>query len=127
MKSLVLQRLRDQRGVSLIEAVAAMALLTLVMGGVMAGLSTFHISSTKSALQASAENIARNQMEYVFEQSYLPPGTAYEAITLPQDFSVATETVEHVAGDSNVERVRVTVYHQGTEVLSVETLRVNNQ
>ena len=126
MRPLVFQLPNYQRGAGLMEAVVAMAIVVILMSSVLMGLSSSHISAGKNARQSITQNTARNQMEYVFEQPYLSPSTIYETIVPPEGFSVAVEALEYVAGDPNVETVRVTVYHQGKEVLVLETLRSNH-
>lgn len=126
MKSSTVHWSSSQRGGGLIEAIAAIALLAVIMSILLKGLSTSYISEGKNSLQSIAETIARNQIEYVFEQSYLAPAAAYDTIAPPQGFSVVVEALEYVATDPDVEKIRVEVYHQTKKLLMVETLRSNH-
>lgn len=125
MRFLAFRRLNSEQGSGLIETTIAIALLAVIMGIVLTGLSTSYLSQGKNSEQAIAETLVRNQMEYTFSQPYSPPGVAYSTVATPQGFSVVGETLEYVAGDSNVEKIRVTVYHEDKQVLLVEALRSN--
>lgn len=118
-------RISSQRGSGLIEAMVALAILAVVTSSVLMGLSTSYISEGKSTGQCIAENMVRNQMEYIFAQPYQPPAATYDAITPPQGYAIVTETLEYSAGDPNIEKIRVTVYCGGQSMLVVETLRSN--
>lgn len=125
MKFRVLRQLKEQPGDSLLEVATAIAILAVIMTGVLACFSSSPTSTGEGAVQSAAENIGRNQMEYVFEQPYIAPEAAYDTITPPECFSVTAEALEYMAGDPNLEIIRVSVYQQGKEILVIETLRSN--
>ena len=125
MKFRVLRQLKEQPGASLLEVATAMAILAVIMTGVLACFSSSPTATGESAVQPVAENIGRNQMEYVFQQPYIAPEAAYDTITAPEHFSVTAEALEYVAGNPNLEIVRVSIYQQGKEILVIETLRSN--
>ena len=77
--------------------------------------------------QSVAENLARNQMEFVFDQSYREPQQdAYQIIgDVPDNYSVTT-TMAYASvssPDTEVELIRVTASHRGKNTLSLESLR----
>ncbi len=106
----------------------------------MLGVGAAHISSDRVKASAIAENLARNQMEYVISQSYVEPGGSYTAlvdhpslnITIPSAFGVSAAAEDYVDADGNVvaddfdgsiQKVVVTVTRDGQSILVLEALR----
>ena len=114
----------SQGGSLLVETVLVLAVFGVLGTAVLSGVQTSYTTKRQFDSQSTAENIVRNQMEYVFEQPYAPPPGTYLTITPPDGYSVTAEAVDY-NGDPNVETVRVTVYHQGQPVKLFETLRAN--
>ena len=71
---------RDCRGGPLMETVIALTIFVSVGSAVLVGTSTVHKSGSMTQSQSIVENIARNQLAYVFEQAYKDPGGAYLSI-----------------------------------------------
>lgn len=111
-------------GSLMVEVVAAVMVFTLVGSAVLVGLSTSHISSAQTESQAIADNLGRSQMEYVFSLPYQDPASAYPSIVTPPGYTVSALAEEYQANVQTVERVVVTVGHDGDTVLTLETLRV---
>ena len=95
------------------------------------GIRTANLSTQEVEGQSIAEKLARNQMEYVFTQVYKNPGTnvTYASIENDGDFSVdsgfnvSADALEYITGDTDIERVLVTVARDASTVLVLETLR----
>ena len=122
---------QDCRGSLLLEAVIASSVFALVGTAVLSGLSTTYRSGSITEEQSVAEYIARNQMEYNFDQVYREPDqTPYSTdpdLDIPAGYSVST-LATHVDGntDPEVEKLSLTVNHRSKEVLVLETVRVRN-
>ena len=81
--------IRDNRGSFLLETVVASIIFALVGTAVLSSLGTVNIAGALTEEQSQAENIARNQMEAIFEQVYREPDqTPYPAIAVPAAYSV---------------------------------------
>lgn len=115
--------LSDRSGGLMVEAVVSMLLLTVLGTATMAGLSTTHVSGANTEEQAIAENIARNQMEYILTQAYKDPPASYLAITPPSGYAVNADAVAFEVGDTSVEKIVVTVTRGGRTLLVLETIR----
>ena len=114
-------------GSILLETVVASIIFAMVGTAVLSGLSTMYASGNLTETQSVAENLARNQMEFVFNQSYREPEqAAYQIISdVPDNYSVTT-TLAHASISSpnpEVELVAVTVSLRGEAILTLESLR----
>ena len=118
---------RDSRGTILLETTVASIVFALVGTAVLSGLSTMYESGLLTEAQSQAENLARNQMEFLFSQPYREPQQAsYSTISsVPANYSVAT-TVDYASiGSPNPEvaLVSVTASYRGQDILTLKTLR----
>ncbi len=127
-----------QRGSLLLETIILMSVFGLLGVAVLGAVQTSYFAKGKFDIQSTAENIARNQINYVFEQDYVPPaepepGAPYLSLprpdsgyVLPDGFSVEAKALPHDdASNPNISRVQVRVLKDGQEVKLFETLRAN--
>ena len=117
----------DSKGTILLETVIATIVFALVGTAVLAGLSTMYASWSKTEVQSVAENVARNQMEFLFSQPYREPQqTPYPTMSgIPANYSVATmvEFADSVDPDPEVERITITSRYDGQDILTLQTLQ----
>ena len=112
----------------LIETVVAVTVFVTLATAAFVGISTLQRVRLRTERQAVAENIARNQFEYIFSLDYIPPTTPYPVTTTPAGFTAST-TVGFVGlftEDTNVEKITVTVSEGGEEITSIETFRLRD-
>lgn len=105
------------------EVVVALAVLTLVGAASLAALRTSYQSGAVTEEIAVADNLARNQIEYILSQPYQVPPLSYPTIVPPPGYVVTNSTTEYLPGDTNMEKVVVTITHNGTQRVVLETLR----
>ncbi len=122
----------QQRGSLLLETIILMSVFGLLGVAVLGAVQTSYFAKGKFDVQSTAENIARNQIDYVFEQPYVPPaelGATYPSLpyVLPDGFSVEAKALQYDLTNSNpnISRVQVRVLKDGEEVKVLETLRAN--
>ncbi|MCH8988340.1 MAG: hypothetical protein IIA92_05985 [Chloroflexi bacterium] len=124
----------NSAGITLMEMVIALAMFSSAGTAVLLGVGAAHNSSSVVKASAIAENLARNQMEYVFSQSYVAPGDSYTSIaddpdlniTIPSGFAVGAAAETYVADDGfsgSIQKVVVTVTRDGQSILVLESLR----
>ena len=126
--------LSNSLGVSLMETVIALALFSSAGTAVLLGVSAAHTSSDRVSASAVAENLARNQMEYVLSQTYVAAPGNYASIAndvslninIPTGFVVTAAAQTYLADDGfpgAIEKVVGTVTRNGQSVLVLESLR----
>lgn len=70
----------DSRGFSMLEVVIAIALLGIIAVSVLSALQTAALALIIADQRATAESLARSQMEYVKQQGYIPAENGGEVI-----------------------------------------------
>ena len=120
-------RLRgNAQGLMLMETIVVVTVFALVGTAVMMGLNTTYATGENTESQSQAENIARNQMENIFTQTYSPPGGSdYATITPAVGYAVAVthEDVNPSSPDPDIEKITVTVSRDSVDILAIETYR----
>ena len=117
--------LGDQRGVSLPESLVAVAILGIALVVFLTALSTGLSGVGTVDEQVMAENVARSQLEYTKSQEYLIAPVFYNTITPPADFNVTAEASPIPDLSGEIQKITVTVYHNGEVLLVVEDYKVN--
>ena len=125
----------DERGESLIEILMSVAIMSIVLSGFLAGLSTGAFSVAVVRERVTAENLVRAQLEciqhhpYILNadpDSYLTACADTQLSAYPVDLSISywhapTETFTSTLGlDSGMQWITVTISHQGEPVFEME-------
>lgn len=76
---------KRERGYSLLEVIIAMALLGIVAVALLSALATASRTVFVTDERATAESLARSQMEYVRDQEYSPAPWDYTLTSSQQD------------------------------------------
>jgi Tfp pilus assembly protein PilV len=110
-----------KNGFSMVEVLIALLLLGLVGGGIMAVLANSSSHTITADVRATAESIARSQLESIKGQAYdtTSPYT-YSKIDFslfrgPWDTSIAVTLKA-----TGLQKISVTVIHDGQPVLTLE-------
>lgn len=125
--------MRDGSGALLLETIVAITVFAAVGLAVLLGVGAAHISGNSVEGKSIAERLARNQMEYVFTQTYQNPPTTYVSISdaadvtyiVPKGYTVGATAQEYKSGVVSIEKVTVTVNRDSQSILVLETLRTN--
>ena len=130
--------MKNEKGFSLIEVMIAIALLGIIAIAFLGALSTGSKAIFIADKQATAESLARTEMEYVKSQDYIDysedPHDVYDTISTPTGYSVNFSAVpfdpdtglpySQVGGifeqDDGIQKITVKVDHQAQEVIILE-------
>ena len=120
----LLRVIGDRSGGPLVETVVALSVFVAVGTSVLVGVQAIQNSGGRTEGKAVAENLARNQMEHIFNLAYQDATSTYATIAgVPSGYAVAAVANSFVSGDLDVQKVVVTVTRGGESLLVLETLR----
>lgn len=115
-------KIKGEKGLSLIDTIAAVALLGVISASFLSGLATTSTSRVTADERASAKILAETIMENVRKQPY---DSTYN-YTIPDDFSGYTATINATKQrNNNIQLVTVTVHHRDRDVLALESYKVS--
>ena len=112
------------------EVLVSLAILSIVAAVFLSSLSTTAKASLIVDELATAESLARSQMEYVKTVSYVYEATVYTAAPVPSgedyaDYSVSVYAQPLNNPDDGIQRIAVTVKHHGEDVITLESYKAD--
>jgi type II secretory pathway pseudopilin PulG len=117
---------RPEAGVGLAETLIAVAILSLTTVALLSAFSTGTLALNKGESKSAAENLARNQLEFVKSQPYLPLNESYLTMTpVPAGYSVSTRAESVDGRDEQIQKVTVEVQRNGSVVFTLEGLKLD--
>lgn len=129
----------SETGATLIETLVALALLGIISVAFLSGLATAAKATFIADEQATAESLARSQIEDVKSQDYIsnPDPGAYEEIETPDNSNYVVEIdaipIDPVTGepivppdtDEGIQRITVTVTRGDKTVFIIDAYKVD--
>lgn len=122
---------KNQAGTSLIEVLVALAVLGLISIAILSALGTGAKATLIAREQATAESLARSQIEYVKGYPYAYAATTYPldtTLTVPAEdgWTVLPAVVEPLhSADNGIQKITITVQRYGETLLSVTTYKAD--
>jgi len=118
----------SSRGLSLIEVLIAVALIGIIAIAVLSALSTASAALIVADERATAESLARSQLEYVKNQLYDDINDPPQYILLPEipdGYNINIEAVRlNLEGDPDdddgIQKITATVSRDGEEIITLE-------
>ena len=119
-----------ESGATLIEALVGLAVLGAIAVCFLSGLVTTSKAAFISDEQATAESLARSQVEWVQNASYSYNATAYSPAPIHSskdyiDYSVNITSAPLNNPDDGIQKITVTVTHSGKRVIALESYKVD--
>lgn len=134
------------RGFTLIEVVIAIALIGIIGAAILSALSTASLALIIADTRATAESLARTQMEYVAKNQFYERAANFDEVIyvtlpiadIPDGYTIwsvnrAGETVEDVIGvpwnsgnntaadvDAGLQRIKLVIKNDGKVIVTLE-------
>ena len=119
-----------ESGITFIETIVALAILGTIAVAFLSGLATTYKAAFITDEQATAESMARSQMEWVKNADYVYSATQYSLAPIPggKDYVnystiIAAEPLHDP--DDGIQKITVTVKHSDKEVIKLEGYKVD--
>jgi len=109
----------------LIQALISLAIVGTVFSALLTGLSTGSMVVLNTDVDVTAKSLARNQLESVFSETYIPPPAMYPTVVPPPGYTVTAEAEVIAATDPDIEKIIVTIYRDGITEMIMETTKAN--
>jgi hypothetical protein len=114
---------RSQQGIGLVETLVAVAILGTAIVTFITALSTGAISVGENGQETTAQRLAQSQLEYTQNLAFDLTG-AYPVIAAPAGYSLALTAGSVTGTDVNLQKITVTVLHDGANVFTVSGYKV---
>jgi len=120
----------SESGVTLIETLVALALLGIIAVPILSGLATTSKAAFTTDERATAESLARSQMEWVKNADYVYGATEYSPAPIPDgkdyiDYSAIIVAEPLHDPDDGIQKIRIIVKRSDKVVITLEGYKVD--
>jgi type II secretory pathway pseudopilin PulG len=117
--------LRNQSGMSLLEALVSIALLGGIILVMVFAMSGGILSVGENAEEVTAQELARSQMEYIKSCAYAPGATTYPIVDLPADYTISVGVESVPETNEDIQKVTANISRGGELIMTVTDYKVN--
>ena len=117
-------RVQDQKGLALPESIVAVAIIGTVVVAFVSALSAGSIAVREGGQEVVAQRLARTQLEYI---KSCPYDTSYSKVDELEGYtiSVGVDSIPEAEGDTDIQKITVTILRDGDSIMTVEDYKVN--
>jgi Tfp pilus assembly protein PilV len=116
---------RDQRGLGLVEALVALAILGTSVVAFAVALSTGTIAIGEQDKEVVAQALAQTQLEFTKSCDFSPGASTYPMVAVPSGYTVNVGVVPVPGAGPDIQKITVSVLRDGQNVLTVQDYKVN--
>jgi type II secretory pathway pseudopilin PulG len=109
----------------LVETLVAVAILGTSVVAFVTALSAGSIAVGEHDSEALAQGLAQSQLEYTKSYTYDPGATTYPLVAVPEGYILSVGVSDVPNTDTDIQKITVTVNHDGEEIIQVEDYKVN--
>ena len=120
-----LDLLQDEKGLTLVELLVALAIVGTTLIAFALALSTGSLAVRESDEEVTVQSLARTQLEYTKAYPYNSAATTYPTVNTTDNFSISVGVTAIPATDSNIQKVTANVSQNGLVLLTIEGYKVN--
>jgi Tfp pilus assembly protein PilV len=113
---------RGENGVTLVEAVIAIAILGGALLTMIFSVSGGALAVQENGQEVITQNLARTQMEYIKNAPY---AAEYDAVSTPDGYDVEVSVSAVPGGNANIQKITVNITLDGAVVMTVSDYKVN--
>ena len=115
---------QDQRGLGLPETLVTVSIMGIAIVTFVSALSAGSIAVREGDQEVVAQRLARTQLECI---KGFPYDTTYSKIDEPEGYtiSVGVDSIPEAEGDTDIQKITVTISRGGEDILTVEDYKVN--
>ena len=121
----VRNRLQDQRGLGIVEALVAVAILGTSVVAFVVALSAGSIAVGEQDSAVVAQSLALTQMEYTKSCTYNPGAVTYPTVSTPAGYAISVGVTSVPDTDADIQKITVVVSREGQVLLTVADYKVN--
>jgi Tfp pilus assembly protein PilV len=116
---------QGERGVALVEALVAVAVLG---GGILTlvlAMSSGVLAVKENDRQSVAQGLARAQLEYTKSYAYNASATTYPTVSTPDGYGISVAVTTVPDTDSHIQKITAKVTFDGATIMTAEDYKVN--
>jgi len=113
---------KGEKGISLLETVIAVAIMGIITVSFLSALATTSSARATNDERTAAKILAEGIIENIKGEDYSP---TYNAVVPPEFAGYTANVSTAVERNGNIEKITVSVFHKGHQVLTLESYKVD--
>jgi type II secretory pathway pseudopilin PulG len=123
--ALLVNPARGQKGLGLVEALVAVAILGTSVVAFVIALSAGSIAVAEQNEDVVAQGLAQAQLEYTKSYAYDTEASTYPAIATPEGYTISVAVSSVPGTDADIQKITASIIRDGENVLTIEDYKVN--
>jgi type II secretory pathway pseudopilin PulG len=119
------KKFKSQKGISLLETVIAVAIMGIIAVAFLSALATTSSARAVNDERTSAKILAEGIIESIKAEDYSPTYDAYDVVDPPEFAGYTADVTTAVERNGNIQKITVAIFHQGQEVLTLDSYKVD--
>ena len=116
---------RDERGITLVESLVAVAILGLTITSLVFALSAGSLAVRENDQEVTVQSLARTQLEYTKNYAFSANATTYPTVSVPDGYSISVGVTSVPDTDTNIQKVTANISRDGDLLLTMADYKVN--
>lgn len=114
-----------QRGLGLVETLAAVAILGTAIVTFVAALSAGSLAVNEQGNEVVAQRLVQTQLEYTKSVTYNGTATTYPTVAAPAGYDITVKVTSVPNTDNQIQKITVTVARGGQDLLSAAEYKMD--
>ena len=119
-----LKVLKDEKGLTLVESLVAIAIIGVVLVAFAVAMSTGIIAVRENDQEVTVQSLARTQMEYIKGYPYDSEATTYPTVNTTDNYSISVAVTSVPDTYANIQKVTANISRDGQVLLTIEDYKV---
>jgi len=116
---------QDERGLGVVESLAAVAILAAAVIAFVVALSTGSIAVREVDQEVITQSLVRTQLEYIKSYPYVPGATTYPKVDAPEGYTISVKVSSILDTNTDIQKITVTILREDVDILTVDDYKVN--
>jgi prepilin-type N-terminal cleavage/methylation domain-containing protein len=116
---------KDEKGLTLVESLVAIAIVGVVLVAFTVALSTGVLAVSENDQEVTVQSLARTQLEYIKGYPYDSEATTYPTVDTSDNYSISVAVASVPDTDANIQKITANISRDGQVLLTVEDYKVN--
>jgi type II secretory pathway pseudopilin PulG len=118
-------KVQGERGLGIVESLAAVAVLGAAVVAFIVALSTGSLAVREVDEETVAQSLARSQLEYIKDYPYNSAATTYPKVETPEGYTVSVAVSSIPETNTDIQKITVIISRESEDILTVADYKVN--
>jgi hypothetical protein len=118
------RKIHGERGISLVEAAMAIAILGTVIVAMILSMSGGVMAVQDDGQMVTAQSLARTQLEYIKNCTYEADAATYPTVSVPDGYSITVAVNKVPDTSTDIQKVTVNILRSSSIIFTISDYKV---